>query len=73
MKKMANKMVRIVKNELIFEFSCLHKDAVCKIHFERLVDVPSQPIAFLGDDQKEVSCLIGVGQFILDEIKNIMQ
>lgn len=55
-------MVELNNNELVFRFSDVHEDAVCRIDFQRTLRIP--------DDNKEYPLPPGLGRFPLEHVED---
>ena len=55
-------MVELNNNELVFRFSDVHEDAVCRIDFQRTLRIP--------DDNREYPLPPGLGRFPLEHVED---
>jgi hypothetical protein len=55
-------MVELNNNELVFRFSDVHEDAVCRIDFQRTLRIP--------DDNKEYPLPPGLGSFPMEHVED---
>ncbi len=56
-------MIELVKNQLVFSFPEIHRDARCTIDFQRTLRLP--------DDNKEYPLLPGLGSFPLMHVDDL--
>ncbi len=55
-------MIEMKRNELIFQFPDVHKDAVCRVNFQRTLRIP--------DDNREYPLPPGLGQFPMEHVED---